>query len=239
MNNFIMLVGLPGCGKSTFANKLVKQGYVIHSPDSIRNEFNLHDLSHTEAVYSILNKRFNKDISLGKDIVYDATNLIQKRRIEILKKLSNYNKKCYLFITQIDICKERNSHRIGPSRVPDTGYEIMLRSFDTPMIEEGFDTIVPIYENLTNFISKIDIREEFNKYKDIGKSYTKHNYEHYGAYLYLTEWLSTQNYSFENALTISQLINWQNRIKLWKYNKILERDKKFLSEDFYNLLKGE
>ena len=36
MTEFIMLVGLPGSGKSTCAEKLKKEGYMIHSSDAIR-----------------------------------------------------------------------------------------------------------------------------------------------------------------------------------------------------------
>lgn len=38
MVEFIMLVGLPGSGKSTYAEKLKEKGYIIHSSDAIREE---------------------------------------------------------------------------------------------------------------------------------------------------------------------------------------------------------
>lgn len=38
MCKFIMLVGLPGSGKSTYAKKLEEEGYRIHSSDAIRKE---------------------------------------------------------------------------------------------------------------------------------------------------------------------------------------------------------
>ena len=38
MSEFIMLVGLPASGKSTYAEKLRKKGFHIHSSDKIREE---------------------------------------------------------------------------------------------------------------------------------------------------------------------------------------------------------
>lgn len=38
MTDFIMLVGLPGSGKSTYAEELKREGYIIHSSDAIREE---------------------------------------------------------------------------------------------------------------------------------------------------------------------------------------------------------
>ena len=38
MTEFIMLVGLPASGKSTYAEKLKEKEYHIHSSDSIREE---------------------------------------------------------------------------------------------------------------------------------------------------------------------------------------------------------
>ena len=38
MTKFIMLVGLPASGKSTYAERLKEKGYHIHSSDKIREE---------------------------------------------------------------------------------------------------------------------------------------------------------------------------------------------------------
>ena len=38
MANMIMMCGLPGSGKSTYAEKLEEEGYIIHSSDKIREE---------------------------------------------------------------------------------------------------------------------------------------------------------------------------------------------------------
>lgn len=148
MPNFIMLVGIPGCGKSTLTEKLVKEeGYVVHSSDAIRNELNMHNPKQSGLIFDIMHKRIQKDMNEGKDIIYDATNMSRKNRIsylESIKKYTDYKKICYLFIVPIDVCKERNSHREGYALVPDYVYDRMLKAFNVPMKEEGWDEIVPI-----------------------------------------------------------------------------------------------
>ena len=147
MANFIMLVGIPGCGKSTLTEKLKAEGYTIHSSDAIRNELDIHDPKKSSLIFDIMHKRIKADMEVGKDIVYDATNLSRKNRknyLESIKRFYNYKKICYLFIVPIDVCKERNSHRTGYALVPDYVYDRMLRAFEVPMMEEGWDEIVPI-----------------------------------------------------------------------------------------------
>ena len=50
----IVFVGLPGAGKSTKAKEFESQGFIIHSPDTIRNELNIHEIERTKEVFNIL-----------------------------------------------------------------------------------------------------------------------------------------------------------------------------------------
>ena len=56
MANFIMLVGIPGCGKSTLTEKLKAEGYTIHSSDAIRNELDIHDPKKSSLIFDIMHK---------------------------------------------------------------------------------------------------------------------------------------------------------------------------------------
>ena len=150
---FIMLVGLPGSGKSTFAESLKEQGYVVHSPDKIRNELNLHDIEDTKKVFNILYENIFNDMEQGKDIVYDSVNLIRRRRKEFLRliKKYNYEKICYVFIVPLEICKERNDMRVGYSKVKDSEYLKMLNCFNPVFSDEGWDKIIyKLYEEKEN-----------------------------------------------------------------------------------------
>ena len=286
MNKFIMLVGIPGCGKSTLTEKLASEGYAIHSSDALRNELNMHEGSQCAYIFDLMHKNIKADMEAGKNIVYDATNLSRKRRIAYLESIKKYNyeKICYLFIVPVDVCMERNAKRTGYARVPDYVYDRMLRAFDTPMMEEGWDEIVPIlYDGEVNLdIPDLDNFNQDNKHHsltlgehmktaakyleeqnapkylidmanmhDIGKVYTKkfenydgkpteeahyYGHDHYGAYIYLIYWLKNRDRSFEEALYISQLINWHmSHFLRWnKSKKTFTNDREFLSEKFYN-----
>lgn len=140
----IVFVGLPGAGKSTKAKEFESQGFIIHSPDAIRNELNMHNLDQTEEVYNILHERIINDIKLGHNVVYDSTNITRKRRIKFLKMIEEFTceKICYVFIVPVEICKERNSKRTGYSKVSDREYDILIDRFNIPMSDEGWNKII-------------------------------------------------------------------------------------------------
>lgn len=140
----IMLVGLPGSGKSTKAEEFRKQGYIVHSSDAIRNELNLHSLDDTQRVFDILHERIMLDMLAKRDIVYDSTNLTRKRRMKFLQLIEkfNYEKICYVRLVNMYTCMGFNSQRTVYDRVPDESIEMMNNRFNLPMPDEGWDKII-------------------------------------------------------------------------------------------------
>lgn len=144
-----MLVGLPGSGKSTHAQQLIENGYIIHSSDSIREELtgdaNNQDLN--SKVFEILHKRVKQDLKDGKKVIYDATNLNWKRRKAFLQELNKIDcwKVCNVIATPIEICIKQNELR--DRQVPFEVIDRMYRNFDIPYYNEGWDRINIIYTN--------------------------------------------------------------------------------------------
>lgn len=142
MNELIMLVGIPGSGKSTYVDKLVKDNpeIIVHSSDKLREE--LYGDSSIQGdngkLFEELHKRIHQDLKDEKTVVFDATNLAKKRRIHFLHDI-NCRKKCVLFITDIDTCKENNKQR--ERIVPDEVIDRMRTNFTPPHWNEGFDEI--------------------------------------------------------------------------------------------------
>ena len=151
MAKFIMLAGLPGSGKSTYANELArKDDFIVHSSDVIRAELgDVNDQSKNDEVFVILHKRIKADLRNGKNVVYDATNLNRKRRIAFLRELKNIpcEKHCVLVAAPFEICLSQNKQR--DRIVPEEVMHRMYRSFQMPCTQEGFDSVEVYYSNET------------------------------------------------------------------------------------------
>ena len=143
MSEFIMLVGLPASGKSTYAEKLRKKGFHIHSSDKIREELtgNINSQDKNTDVFTELHQRVKKDLQNGVSCVYDATNMNMKRRKAFLDEIKKYDCKkiCVLFVVPVEVCKKRNQSR--ERKVPDSVFDKMLKQFQCPYYYEGWDNI--------------------------------------------------------------------------------------------------
>lgn len=143
MTEFIMLVGIPASGKSTYAEKLRNDGYHVHSSDKIREELlgDENEQKDNQKVFEVLHKRIKKDLQDGISCVYDATNMTMRRRIAFLKEIKQYSckKKCVVFAIPVEECKQRNANR--ERKVPDAVFDKMLRQFQCPYYYEGWNEI--------------------------------------------------------------------------------------------------
>ena len=86
MGILIVLVGLPGSGKSSYAEqfKAVDDAIctgvtVIHSSDAIRKELFGDESSQEDnaRVFDLMRKRTTEDLKAGKTVIYDATNVTE------------------------------------------------------------------------------------------------------------------------------------------------------------------
>ena len=89
MANMIMMVGIQGSGKSTFAKNM--KDYVVHSSDELRKELfgSVNYQEKNNELFDELHKRIINDLKKGKNVIYDAMNISYKRRILFLEKLNN------------------------------------------------------------------------------------------------------------------------------------------------------
>ena len=145
MPNLVMLVGIPGSGKSYLAEKLSAQkGYVIHSSDNLRVEL-FGDIDHqtdNRELFRVLENRIIDDLMAGKDVIYDATNLNRRRRmafVERAKKRSGATVSCNFLNVPYELCQKRNRERARV--VPEDVVLRMYRSIETPSIDEGYDVL--------------------------------------------------------------------------------------------------
>lgn len=146
-NEFIMMVGLSGSGKSTFASKYdIPNTYFETkriSSDEVRERIcgDAKDQSRNNEVFEILHKEIINALKSNYNVIFDATNLTIKDRRSILQKIKNIPciKRCIIMTTPIDICRKRNS--IRDRVVPDDVITRQINKFEIPFYEEGFDYI--------------------------------------------------------------------------------------------------
>lgn len=117
----ITLVGIPLVGKSTFINSLYGAEFEIISSDSIMLEMHGSE-DYEEAFRSVPSEKLDAEISkriIGlakekKNVIFDITNTVKKRR---MRNLGQYSKKTYTNVAVIfptpsdDILLERNLYR--------------------------------------------------------------------------------------------------------------------------------
>jgi len=131
----IILVGHPGCGKSTFSQKyLVPKGYAYVNRDTLKTPAKC--LAAAESA-----------LSSGKSVVIDNTNPSKDARapyIQAAKKRSVPVRCVHFDIPEI-VAKHMNFYRerLGISaHVPRIGYAVFNKQFQPPTKSEGFTEII-------------------------------------------------------------------------------------------------
>lgn len=140
----ILLVGIPGSGKTTYAkNYIEKVPNTIHlSSDAIRAElYGDESIQGNPAeVFSLMQKRAVEALNDGYDVLYDATNITRKDRACIIDICPKFAKiECRIIWAPIEECIKRDA-----TRGRTVGKEIidrMLKKFQAPYYDEGITRI--------------------------------------------------------------------------------------------------
>lgn len=143
MAELIMTIGLPASGKTEWAKQ--QEGFEVVSSDDIRAELgDVNDQSNNTEVFRILHQRIRDHLSSGQSCVYDATNLNCKKRRAFLNNISDLQckKTAVVFITPPEVLRARNESR--ERKAPGHVFSKMIRQFQPPIREEGWDEILQI-----------------------------------------------------------------------------------------------
>jgi len=147
---FVMLVGLPGTGKSTYCqeNKHLIANCTIVSSDDIMMDiaykygFTYNQLF-DDVTYSFCEKMMYRIAKLaierGDNIIWDQSNLTVKSRAKKLDMIpSSYKKICVDFPIPSDW--EKRLNRPGKA-IPTNVLDRMKKMYENPSLSEGFDEI--------------------------------------------------------------------------------------------------
>lgn len=138
-----MLIGIPGCGKTTFAKQLQKEiNCEIVSTDIVRT---LHNDWQEEAIWPEVYRLSYTILKSNKDMIFDATNItpkVRKRFIDNVKEYEvNFDVGAYYFTTPVNECIKRvnirndlpNERYLPIDVISSYGEKLII-----PTIEEGF-----------------------------------------------------------------------------------------------------
>jgi len=170
MIKLVMLVGIPGSGKSEVARKYEKKGYKIHSSDELRRELylDINNQNNNVKLFEILHKRIKNDLINGENVVYDATNISYKRRKNFIESLNKIecSKIALVIATPFNECIKRDKER--ERSVGNQVIDRMYKSFSMPSKMEGFNKINILYSNFNkedyNIMNKISFLRNINQF---------------------------------------------------------------------------
>lgn len=172
---FQMLMGPSGSGKTTYAqymkNTLLEPVEIISS-DSIREElYGDESIQDNPAkVFSLMLKRTKNALDKKEAVIYDATNLSEKRRIALLNDLKEYDcpKICVAIITDPLLCVDRQELR--PRKVPKEVIGKQVKQFQPPHKSEGWTDIYLYVNRCKDF--------NLNKFLNLANDFDQHNPHH-------------------------------------------------------------
>lgn len=150
---FVMMVGVAGSGKSTEAKKILTNwkegGFVksaILSSDIIRAELygDAAIQGDPNKVFRLMRERLMVLLADGYNVIYDATNLVAKKRAAVVRMIRDVYKDkvkclCRVVTATEDVCVARQEER--DRKVPADVIHRQICQFEMPFYNEGWNNI--------------------------------------------------------------------------------------------------
>ena len=135
MASLVLMMGVPGSGKTTYAKKMMKDCDIYVSRDEIRFGLVKEDeqyFSKEDEVLQTFIKTIDDSLLIAQRyVIADATHLNEKSRDKVLNRLNleNVTLCAVNFIVPLEECIRRNDLREGRAKVPRSVIRRMYFSF--------------------------------------------------------------------------------------------------------------
>ena len=130
----VILVGLPGAGKTSFYRARFAATHVHVSKDLMRNR---RDRQKRQLAL------IDGALAAGRSVVVDNTNPTAADRTALIEvaRIRGADVIGYVFATPAAECSRRNRGRVGRERVPEVAIRAAAKRYQRPTQAEGFDRL--------------------------------------------------------------------------------------------------
>ena len=134
----VLLIGLPGAGKSTFYRSRFSTTHAHVSKDLMPRS-----ARHKGARQG---RQIAQHLAKGRSVVVDNTNVTRADRTLIIERAHAQGASAvgFVFLSSVAESLERNARRAGRARVPDVAIFAFARRYQSPSFEEGFDALFAV-----------------------------------------------------------------------------------------------
>jgi predicted kinase len=142
----VILIGLPGSGKSSFYRQRFAGTHDHVSKDAMRN---------TRQPQGRQDRLLAESLAAGRPVVVDNTNPDAATRAALIASARRHRARVigYVFPTEARDALRRNRGRSGRDRVPDVAIFTTRKRLEVPSYAEGFDHlfVVTLIESTQSF----------------------------------------------------------------------------------------
>ena len=149
----VMMVGVPGSGKSYIAEQLSELLAIdVLSSDECRKELtgDANDQSMSREAWDLVRERAQDAITDGRSVIIDGTHNNQEGRRRDIAQYRSFGAKAVIginIVTSLETAKVRNAGR--ERVVPEFVLERMQQNIDSapPSADDGFDYVITVDNN--------------------------------------------------------------------------------------------